>query len=77
MGSAMKRLSVKDDQSGSGCCLRCAHFRNNPTYLEQAYKGLSCLGSGYASVRKDDGICLKHDIYLCADNWCLNFKHAE
>lgn len=75
-GKVMKRLSLKDDRSESRHCLYCSHFRNNPAYLEKIYKGLSSLSSAHASVRKDDGLCLQHNIYLCADNWCVNFKQA-
>ena len=51
-------------------CITCRHFRNNPRYLESVYKGLSSLSSGWASVRKDDGICLEHDLYLSASASC-------
>lgn len=55
-------------------CIRCAHFRNSPDYLEREIKGLNTLSSGYASVRKDDGICLKNDVYLSAHDWCEKFE---
>jgi hypothetical protein len=54
-------------------CINCAHFRNSPAYLEQVFKGMTTLSSGHASVRKDDGICKLHDIYLSADNQCDRF----
>mgnify|MGYP001806638541 CR=1 FL=1 len=54
-------------------CLHCRHFHNTPAYLESVYKGLSSLSSGYASVRKDDGICEALDRYLSADNFCDRF----
>ena len=58
------------------CCIRCRHFRNSPVYLEDALKGVITLSSGHASVRKGDGICLKHDLYLSASNWCGQFEVA-
>jgi hypothetical protein len=61
-------------------CLYCRHFRNSPRYLEAVYKGLSSLSSAYASVRKDDGICLERDLYLSASASCEHFsprKRAE
>lgn len=62
-------------------CLDCRHFRNAPDYLEGVFKGLTALGSGYASVRKDDGVCLEHDLYLSAMAGCERFaargKKAE
>lgn len=52
------------------CCFNCAHFRNSPEYLESVYRGLQSMSSGHASVRKDDGICQLHDLYLSADARC-------
>lgn len=58
-------------------CLRCRFFRNAPEYLEAEYPGLATLGSAYGSVRSDDGICLKNDLYLSANRWCAQFSRAE
>jgi hypothetical protein len=58
-------------------CLNCRHFRNNPRYLETVFKGLNVLSSAYASVRKDDGICVLHDLYLSADACCDSYQSAE
>jgi hypothetical protein len=57
----------------AGTCLQCSRFRNHPDYLESVFKGLNCLSSGRASVRKDDGICLENDLYLSAADWCDRF----
>jgi hypothetical protein len=54
-------------------CLSCRHFRNAPHYLETVYKGLTSLSSAYASVRKDDGICLERDLYLSASASCERY----
>jgi len=35
------------------------------------------MSSEHASVRKDDGICAEHDIYLSADQWCERFERAD
>jgi len=59
------------------CCLHCVHFRNSPAYLESVFKGLAALGSGHASVRQDDGICLLNDRYLSADSWCDGFSQRR
>lgn len=59
------------------CCLHCVHFRNSPAYLESIYKGLTALGSAYASVRMDDGICVLRDLYLSADAWCDAFERSS
>jgi hypothetical protein len=58
-------------------CLSCRHFRNTPRYLESVYKGLSSLSSGWASVRKDDGICLERDLYLSASAHCECYTARE
>ena len=54
-------------------CADCAHFRNDPNYLEAEFAGLTSLGSAYGSVRAEDGLCLKHDCYLAADFCCADF----
>jgi len=51
-------------------CASCAHFRNDPAYLESAFPGLTSLSSGYASVRANDGLCARHQLYLGAGDWC-------
>jgi len=58
-------------------CINCVHFRNSPAYIEQMFKGMTTLSSGHASVRKDDGICSLHDIYLSADNQCDRFSAGD
>jgi hypothetical protein len=57
-------------------CLNCRHFRNSPEYLESVFKGLATLSSAWASVRKDDGVCLLKDLYLSADACCEAFEEA-
>ncbi len=56
------------------CCMNCVHFSNSPEYLEGVYAGLNVMSSGYASVRKDDGICILHDLYLSASARCGHFS---
>ncbi len=51
-------------------CMNCQYFRNDPAFIEAEYKGLTALSSAYGSVRKDDGICARHDEYLSAYDWC-------
>jgi hypothetical protein len=64
-------MSRKNDAE---CCFRCMHFNNSPEYLESAIKGLTTLGSAYASIRKEDGICILKDLYLSADGLCEDFE---
>jgi hypothetical protein len=61
----------------SGRCAACTQFRNDPAYLEAAMPGLSSLSSAYASVRADDGICLRHDRYLSARAGCADFSARD
>jgi len=58
-------------------CINCSYFRNSPAYLEQVFKGMNTVSSEHASVRMDDGICLKHDEYLSATDWCDQFEKAK
>ncbi len=58
-------------------CLNCAHFRNSPAYLESVIQGLNTMSSGYASVRKDDGVCQLHDLYLSAAATCEQFSSGS
>jgi hypothetical protein len=61
------------ERDGVRRCGRCGHFRNDPAYLEAAMPGLSSLSSATASVRADDGVCVRHDRYLSARSWCADF----
>jgi len=58
-------------------CIHCTHFRNSPAYMEKVFKGMNTMSSGFASVRMDDGICLKNDEYLSAYDWCDKFEKAS
>jgi hypothetical protein len=58
-------------------CGNCAHFRNEPAWLEQAIPGLASLSSGDASVRAEDGLCERHDRYLGAHAVCADFTAAS
>jgi hypothetical protein len=55
--------------SGS-ICQKCAYFQNDPAVLEKAYPGLTAMGSGYASVRDQDGFCNYKQLYLSARDSC-------
>jgi len=68
-------MAANDGNSAS--CINCTHFRNSPAYLESVFRGLNTMSSGHASVRKDDGICLVHDLYLSADTCCPQHCRAQ
>jgi hypothetical protein len=57
----------------AGKCATCAHFRNDPDFLEKEIPGLATMSSAHASVRADDGICALHDRYLSARSSCAQF----
>jgi len=63
-------------QAPQNRCINCSHFRNSPAYMERVFKGMNTMSSGHASVRMDDGICLIHDEYLSAADWCDKFEAA-
>ena len=58
-------------------CGNCGYFRNDPAWLEQVIPGLASLSSGDASVRAEDGLCLRHDRYLGAEAYCADFTAAS
>lgn len=62
---------------GEERCGRCVSFRNDRAYLEAAMPGLASMSSGDASVRADDGICLRHDRYLSAWASCADFMPID
>ncbi len=53
------------------------YFNNDPEYIEHAFMGLKVLGSGYSSVKRDDGICQLDDRYLSGYNVCDGFRQKE
>jgi hypothetical protein len=64
-------------QPNQVCCFDCIHFHNSPAYLERIYPGIKTMSSGFASVRKDDGICTLHDLYLSADAHCEQYTYQS
>jgi len=55
-------------------CKDCAWFQNDPLLVEETYRGLTAMSSGFASVRDKDGFCNHHQIYLSARDSCVNFE---
>jgi hypothetical protein len=73
MKSFFIKKDIADGPMQGQCCMVCAHFRNSPEFLEKVIPGLKTMSSGHASVRKDDGICMLHDLYLSASAYCEQF----
>jgi hypothetical protein len=54
-------------------CQQCAHFQNDPAFIEETYRGLTTMSSGFASVRHRDGLCSYNQLYLSAKDSCPGF----
>lgn len=65
------------EHTAAEVCARCVHFLSEPAALETIYPGLTAMGSGYASVRAQDGLCQKHDIYLPSEDRCASFLAVD
>jgi len=65
-----KLVSVR---TSGNTCQKCAHFKNDPVFVEEAYPGLTSFSSGYASVRDQDGFCDYNALYLSARDSCSSF----
>jgi hypothetical protein len=65
--------AIQWGKSGAACG-QCAHFQNDPSFIEQAFRGLTTMSSGFASVRDRDGICALHQRYLSASDRCADFS---
>jgi hypothetical protein len=70
-------LKRKFDSPAAACCGTCGHFRNDPAYIEAAFKGMTSFSSGYASARANDGLCTQHDLYLSADSYCPRYWRVD
>ncbi|MGO9744210.1 MAG: hypothetical protein ACLPN5_22345 [Roseiarcus sp.] len=51
-------------------CFGCRAFVNDPEFVEASLPGLTTFSSGFASVRADDGWCLRHETYLNGRRAC-------
>jgi hypothetical protein len=66
--------SIQLTRSRSGpICQKCAYFQNDPVLIEEIYRGLTTMSSGFASVRDRDGFCEKNQLYLSAWDSCRHF----
>jgi hypothetical protein len=66
--------SIQQTNTGSTMiCKNCAHFQNDPSFIEETYPGLTTMSSGFASVRDQDGLCNHHQLYLSSVDSCKNF----
>ena len=68
--------SIKLRNSGH-TCQKCAYFLNDPALIEEVYRGLTAMSSGFASVRDRDGFCILNELYLSAGDSCPQFAVAD
>jgi hypothetical protein len=64
--------SIQLSNSGP-TCQKCDYFQNDPVLIEEAYRGLTAMSSGFASVRDRDGLCNYNQLYLSARDSCPHF----
>lgn len=64
--------SIQQGHSGP-ICGSCAYFQNDPALIEEVYRGLTAMSSGFASVRDQDGFCNHNQLYLSARDSCPRF----
>jgi len=67
-------LGVRSDQQEG--CGPCVHFCQDPAKFEEALPGLTALSSGTASVRAQDGLCLRHERIINGRKRCAAFSPA-
>jgi hypothetical protein len=58
-------------------CAGCAHFRNDPRFLESQVPGWTALGSADGSTRAEDGLCGLRGRFVAASQWCPEFRGAQ
>lgn len=64
--------------AGSGQpCRPCAHFCNDPARLERELPGMTALCSAAASVRAEDGLCLRHGLITNGRRRCPAFTSVD
>jgi hypothetical protein len=73
---AAETLKRKDGRT-EGCCGHCRHFSNDPAVFEATFPGVTAMCSGYASVRLNDGLCEKHEVYLSFRDRCADFARRQ
>ncbi len=55
-------------------CGTCRHFDNAPEAFERLFPGLNSFGSGYASVRDEDGVCRLHERHVSQNSRCERYE---
>ena len=66
--------AFRSSESDRSACFPCAHLCDDPVRVETALPGLAILSSAHASVRAQDGICLRHDVLIDGRHRCSSFR---
>jgi hypothetical protein len=61
------------DRGGAARCAACLYFANEARIVEAAMPGILALGSAFAAVRADDGLCSLHERYISDRACCGSF----
>ena len=69
--------SSANDEARQGHCRTCRNFQSDPRLFEALTPGLVSFGSGDASVRADDGLCLHHGRYVAANAGCTSYQPQQ
>ena len=64
------------DAPDRAACRACVAFRGAAADIEAALPGLRSMGSAYAAVRSDDGLCYLHERFVSARAACAAFRPA-
>ncbi len=64
---------MKFNSKNKKCCYTCKYFKNDPKFLEEVFPGYNVLSSAYGSTRKDDGLCIRKNVYLSGYNVCKDY----
>ena len=75
MNALNARVQTREsDLRAALACATCAYFSVEPLQFEAQLHGLKALGSGFASVRGDDGLCTRHQRLLRATSFCADYS---
>ena len=58
-------------------CRRCAHFRNDPAYLEAMLPASPRWARPMRATRAEDGLCQRHDRFAGPHGWCKDFHRRD
>jgi hypothetical protein len=66
-------MSQPNGRESDRICRRCKHFVDDPEKIEAELPGINALGSMFASVRGDSGLCRVNERFMHATDSCEEF----